>query len=112
MLLITCPCCGVTAEETEFHPGGEAHIERRAGADSSDQEFGAYLFDRANPKGVHFERWRHQYGCGKWFHVARDTRTLEIYGVYGARETQPPEAIMARISQRLAETGLSAASTT
>ena len=27
MLLLTCPACGVTAEETEFAPGGEAHLK-------------------------------------------------------------------------------------
>lgn len=105
MLFIHCPCCGVDAEETEFHPGGEAHIERKAGADATDAELGGYLFDRANPKGVHFERWRHQYGCGKWFHMARDTRTLEIYGVYPITDTEPPQAIQDHIAQRLAATG-------
>ena len=24
MLVLECPCCGITAEETEFHAGGEA----------------------------------------------------------------------------------------
>ena len=28
---------------------------------------------RSNPKGVHFERWRHVHGCGRWFNLARDT---------------------------------------
>lgn len=106
MLLITCPCCGAAAEETEFHPGGEAHIVRVAGGDDSDDDFGAYLFDRKNPKGLHFERWRHQFGCGKWFHMARDTRTLEIYGVYPITETEPPAEVLARARERLAERGL------
>ena len=112
MLLIHCPCCGAVAEETEFHCGGEAHIARRASAEATDAEFGAYLFDRANPKGVHFERWRHQYGCGKWFHMARDTRTLEIYGVYDIAATEPPAEILKRIETRLAETGAPYKSTT
>lgn len=98
MLLLTCPCCGVAAEETEFHPGGEAHLVR-FGPGASDADFTGYLFERANPKGVHFERWRHQYGCGKWFHVARCTATLEIFGSYRADE-QPPEALLARIDER------------
>ena len=53
MLLLTCPSCGATAEETEFAPGGEAHL-RRAGPGSSDAEFEAYLFLRRNPRGVAF----------------------------------------------------------
>jgi sarcosine oxidase subunit delta len=99
MLLLTCPCCGVAGEETEFAPGGEAHISR-AGPDSDDAAFADYLFERRNPRGVHFERWRHAYGCGKWFHLARDTMTLEVYGAYSAREPAPPEAILAAIRAR------------
>ena len=96
MLLLTCPYCGVTAEETEFHAGGEAHL-KRFGPGSSDEEFETYLFQRENPKGVHFERWRHAYGCGKWFHAARCTVTLEVFGTYGAQVTEPPADIKEKI---------------
>lgn len=106
MLLITCPCCGVTAEETEFHAGGEAHIRRAAGADDSDAALGAYLFERKNPKGLHAERWRHQYGCGKWFHVLRDTRTLEIFGTYDIQDAEPPAELLAHARARLDAQGL------
>ncbi len=43
------------------------------------------MFARKNPKGVHFERWRHAYGCGKWFLAARCTATLEVFGTYPAQ---------------------------
>jgi sarcosine oxidase, subunit delta len=99
MLLLTCPACGVTAEETEFAPGGEAHL-RRMGPESEVGEFEAYVFLRANPRGVHFERWRHAYGCGKWFHVARCTATLEVFGSYPARAPEPPDDILAAIRAR------------
>jgi sarcosine oxidase subunit delta len=99
MLLIACPACGVTAAETEFAAGGEAHL-KRVGPDGSDDAFLDYLFHRKNPKGVHFERWRHQYGCGKWFHMARNTATLEVYGVYPADAAGPPPAVLARIAER------------
>ena len=99
MLILECPYCGVTAEETEFHGGGEAHI-RRFGPGSSDEDFEGYLFNRVNPKGVHFERWRHVNGCGKWFHVARDTATLEVFGAYGAQTTEPPKEIRDRITAK------------
>ena len=99
MLTLTCPCCGVTGEETEFAPGGEAHL-KRFGPGSSDEDFSAYLFSRKNPRGVHFERWRHAYGCGKWFHAARSTTTLEVYGTYPANVTQPPKEIMDEIKKR------------
>lgn len=102
MLLLTCPYCGVTAEESEFTNGGEAHISR-AGPETSDDAFEEYLFLRKNPRGVHFERWQHSYGCGKWFHVVRCTVTLEIFGSYPAQTLVPPPEIMDRIRARRPE---------
>jgi sarcosine oxidase subunit delta len=99
MLLLTCPYCGITAEETEFHGGGEAHLTRH-GPGTSDEAFEAYLFMRTNPKGVHFERWRHVYGCGKWFHAARCTITLEVFGTYPAQTLAPPEDLRNSIAQK------------
>lgn len=99
MLTLMCPYCGVTADETELSAGGEAHI-RRYGPGSSDAEFDSYLFLRENPKGVHFERWRHAYGCGKWFLTARCTATLEVFGTYPAQATSPPGHIRDAISAR------------
>jgi sarcosine oxidase subunit delta len=58
------------------------------------------MFARRNPKGVHFERWRHAMGCGKWFLAARDTVTLEVYGTYPAQSTEPPKALMAQIAKK------------
>jgi len=96
MLLLTCPYCGVAAEETELAPGGEAHL-KRFGPGSGDEDFAGYLFGRKNPKGVHFERWRHAFGCGKWFHAARCTVTLEVFGTYSAQTTAPPAGIVEKI---------------
>lgn len=112
MLLITCPCCGATGEETEFQPGGQAHIRRAAGPQDTDADLGDYLFTRENPKGLHAERWRHVYGCGKWFHMLRDTRTLEMYGVYDIQATEPPAELLAHARARLAALGLPERSTT
>lgn len=99
MLVLTCHACGVTAEETEFHAGGEAHL-KRFGPGSSETDFEGYLFMRDNPKGVHFERWRHVYGCGKWFHVARDTMTLEVFGSYSAQTYTPPDDLITQIEDK------------
>ncbi len=99
MLLLTCASCGVEAEETEFAPGGEAHL-KRMGPGSSEAAFADYLFTRRNPRGVHFERWRHAFGCGNWFHVARCTVTLEVFGSYDARDPGPPEPILTAIRAR------------
>ena len=99
MLILTCPNCGVAAAETELTAGGEAHLKRH-GPGSSDDDFEGYLFQRENPKGVHFERWRHSYGCGKWFHAARCTITLEVFGTYSAQVTEPPKEILDKISAK------------
>lgn len=93
MLLLKCPYCGVDADETELSPGGEAHL-KRYGPGSDDEAFEEYLFLRDNPKGVHLERWRHAYGCGKWFLAARCTQTLEVFGTYPAQTTEPPSEIV------------------
>ena len=100
MLILTCPVCGIAADETELHPGGEAHV-KRAGPGDSDQAFEAYLFERENPRGPHFERWRHAAGCGKWFLAARDTATLEVYGTYPAQTHEPPQSIRDAISEKV-----------
>ena len=89
MLLIPCPWCG-EREETEFTGGGEAHIARpKQPATLSDDQWADYLFMRTNPKGLHFERWRHSHGCGRWFNAARDTVTDQILAVYQMGEKPP-----------------------
>ena len=81
MKRIDCPWCGPRAEN-EFTWGGEAHIERPDPASCSDDTWRDYLFTRRNPRGVDHERWCHTYGCGQWFHIARDTQTHRIERVY------------------------------
>jgi len=93
MLTLTCPYCGTAADETELQGGGQAHL-KRAGPASQDTDFEDYLFTRVNPAGVHFERWRHAYGCGKWFLAARDTVTQQVFGTYRAQTLKPPPAII------------------
>ncbi len=99
MLMLHCPNCGRDVDETDLHAGGEAHLKRE-GAEASAEAFEDYLFMRKNPKGVHFERWHHTFGCGKWFHAARDTATLEVFGTYSAQTTEPPTEITDRIAEK------------
>ncbi len=99
MLSLRCPVCNVQADETELAPGGQAHITR-AGAEAGEAAFEAYFFLRENPMGVHLERWRHAYGCGKWFHAARCTITQEVFGTYPAQTLGPPDDLIARIRAR------------
>ena len=93
MLLIDCPFCG-PRDEDEFRCGGESHIARPAPAESVDDAcWGDYLHNRANPRGLHFERWCHTAGCGQWFNLARDTVTHRIAAVYRMGEP-PPEGLV------------------
>ena len=102
MLKLRCPYCKFMADETELVPGGEAHIKRPLN-NCSDDEFSSYLFYRKNPRGVHFERWLHQYGCGKWFIAARCTETMEVFGTYSAQTTKPPIEIIRKIKLKRPE---------
>ena len=88
MLRIPCPHWGVR-DEPEFSFGGAAHVSR-PGLGCSDAEWADYLFTRDNPKGVHFERWCHTFGCGRWFNVARDTTTPRLLTSYAMAEPKPP----------------------
>ena len=87
MLRICCPYCGLR-DEPEFIFGGQAHITRPA-LDVSDARWGDYLFNRDNPKGLHYERWLHAYGCGRWFNAVRDTATHEFLAVYRMGDVTP-----------------------
>jgi sarcosine oxidase subunit delta len=90
MLLIPCPYCGVERPELEFSYGGEARIARPADpAAASDAEWADYLYFRTNPKGVIAERWRHVFGCGRFFNCLRDTASDRILAVYRAGEARP-----------------------
>ena len=93
MLRIPCPYCG-TRDETEFTFGGPSHVARPDPA-VSDRAWSEYLFVRENPKGVHYERWCHSYGCARWFNVARDTVTHEIRAVYLMGEPKPATTLQA-----------------
>ncbi len=105
MLVVKCPVCGAEGDETDFHAGGQAHIRRPATHDPAhvtDEEQSNYLFIRINPKGLHFERWRCDRGCGKWFHAARDTVTMEFKAFYGITEL-PPKDVIAQAKGQWAE---------
>jgi sarcosine oxidase subunit delta len=96
MLVVKCPVCGAEGDETDFHAGGQAHIRRPASHDPAhvtDAEQRDYLFIRINPKGLHFERWRCDRGCGKWFHAARDTVTMEFKAFYSITGLPPADVI-------------------
>jgi sarcosine oxidase subunit delta len=93
MLLIDCPYCGMARPEIEFRFAGEAHLARPLDPAALDDEaWGAHLYRRENPRGLHAERWRHIHGCGRFFNALRDTRSDIILAVYPAGTTRPDRA--------------------
>ena len=78
---IKCPYCGLR-DHSEFTFGGESQRLRPENPErTSDAEWADYQFYRDNPKGLHFERWVHGFGCRQWFNVVRNTLTHEIVEV-------------------------------
>ena len=93
MLLIRCPYCEQDLPELEFAYAGEAHIARpQDPSQTSDEEWRDFLFIRSNPRGVHFERWRHIHGCGRFFNACRDTVSDRFLMTYKAGEERPAPA--------------------
>ena len=89
MLLIRCPHCG-ERPEVEFRHGGEAHVARPEDPSTlDDAAWAGFLYMRANPKGWHFERWRHEHGCGRFFNAVRHTVSDRIAMTYRSGEKRP-----------------------
>ncbi len=89
MLLIPCPYCG-PRPELEFSYGGEAGIARPADPSTLDDDaWGAFLYQRSNPRGLHAERWRHVHGCGRFFNARRDTVTDLFESAWKVGEAAP-----------------------
>jgi sarcosine oxidase subunit delta len=96
MLLIPCPYCG-ERPEIEFRYGGEAHLVRvEKGETVDDAAWGAFLYERSNPKGLHVERWRHAHGCGRFFNAVRDTVSDFFRATYKIGEAKPDLAALQR----------------
>ena len=99
---------------SEFVCGGTSHLTR-PGLERATQVWGEYLFFRDNPKGLHLERWRHTYGCGQWFNMARNTLTHEMLSVYAmtdAAAAMTASRLPAPCGQRLDRSRLLASSST
>lgn len=106
MLLIHCPYCRENRPEVEFANAGEAHIARPADiVSTSAEEFEAFLFIRANPKGLHFERWRHIRGCARFFNAARDTVTDRFLMTYEAGRPRPAPEVLEQMMRDLRQGG-------
>jgi sarcosine oxidase, subunit delta len=87
MILIHCPYCDEKRPEIEFANAGQAHVARPIDPSTySDAEWEEFLFIRANPRGRYHERWRHVYGCGRFFNAVRDTVSDKFETTYKAGE--------------------------
>jgi sarcosine oxidase subunit delta len=93
MLLITCPYCEAARPEIEFAYAGEAHIARPADPSTlADDQWRDHLYIRSNPRGLHYERWRHLHGCGRFFNAVRDTVSDKFSATYKAGLPRPAAA--------------------
>jgi heterotetrameric sarcosine oxidase delta subunit len=79
VLLIPCPWCG-PRDEPEFSCAGEPSARPADAVD--DRGWAAFLYHRANRKGVHRELWCHAGGCGQWLVLERDTATHAILAAH------------------------------
>jgi sarcosine oxidase subunit delta len=77
MLRIPCPYCG-ERDEVEFRYRGDASTARPVSEHDDVAEFTAYVYERDNPRGWHFEWWLHVGGCRKLLKIARHTLTHEL----------------------------------
>lgn len=83
MLRIPCPFCG-ERDEVEFRYRGDASVSRPKSETDDIEEFSAYVYERGNPRGWHFEWWLHVGGCRRLLKVERHTLTHEIRTVKSA----------------------------
>lgn len=105
MLSIYCPHCKEHRPEIEFANAGQAHIVRPKDMNKmSDDDFYEMFFIRENPKGFNFERWRHSFGCGKFFNAVRNTITDKFITTYKIGEPKPSiEKLEAKAQQAKAQ---------
>lgn len=108
MFYIHCPYCDEYRDEEEFAPKGQAHIARPADPEScSDEEWGAYLFFRDNPRGIHHELWVHALGCRKFFNITRNSASYEILETYLIGEQ--PKVTAQALADKEKQSGVQAA---
>ena len=82
MLLINCPHCGERAQ-TEFTY--VRTIDSIVPLDAASDAAMHKLYERANPRGVDDELWRHTYGCRQFITMRRHrvTHVIEHIVPYG-----------------------------
>ena len=84
-MLIRCPYCG-PRDVSEFTYQGDGNRTRPDFASIDQDAWNAYVYDRANPAGAHWEIWQHSGGCRAHLRVSRDTVGHAVFTVAFARE--------------------------
>jgi sarcosine oxidase subunit delta len=69
---IECPLCG-TRDRREFYYSGHATALARPVPGAGAEVWDDYLHNRDNPAGITEDLWHHEFGCGAWLVVRRDT---------------------------------------
>ena len=69
---IECPLCG-TRDRREFYYAGHAGVLDRPNPAASVELWDDYMHNRDNPAGPTDDLWLHEFGCGAWLVVRRDT---------------------------------------
>ncbi len=69
---IECPLCG-TRDRREFYYSGHATGLARPVPGAGAEVWDDYLHNRDNPAGITEDLWHHEFGCGAWLVVRRDT---------------------------------------
>ena len=83
---IPCPFCG-TRDLREFSYRGAAVGLDRPAPDAGAAAWDDFVFLRDNPAGPVRDLWYHEFGCGAWLVVERNTATHEVYGATLAAES-------------------------
>ncbi|WP_407175665.1 sarcosine oxidase subunit delta [Bradyrhizobium sp. STM 3562] len=86
-MLIPCPHCGAR-DIQEFAFLGAAGTERPCGLAATEAAMFEYVYQRANPLGLHEEFWYHGAGCHCWLVVRRNTFTHSIESVTTAKDAR------------------------
>ena len=74
-LTITCPICGKRSGY-EFRYGGEDKGPRPDEDSLTPEKWFDYTHLSTCIAGIQKEWWCHRDGCGTWFTICRDTRTI------------------------------------
>ena len=85
---IDCPLCG-TRDRREFYYSGHATALARPAPDAGAQAWDGYLHNRENPAGITEDLWHHEFGCGAWLAVRRDTVSHAVISARLVKGNQP-----------------------